>query len=1060
VNPALRELSIRVAILVACTCAKVAPTQAQPNVVHGSLITLTNTTTAPNGAWSWFEDERAIIDANDPSNVRLVLSSISAGSGSEAGDVDLLWANLNSGQQGEFELANIFEQDDHDSAALYVRPDGRYLAMYSRHNTDPFTRWRISTNPHDPTSWGPEQTLNNGAGATYDNIYYLPADNGGAGRTYNFTRADGFDPVAQTSADNGSTWIEAGRLLIEGTSSDRPYLRYASDGKRIDFITTDRHPANFPNSIYHGYIQDGKLYNSSGTVIDSNLFDANAVAPAALTPVFKNGSQFGNTTMNRAWTINMEMDNTGNPVGIFTARANDSDQDHRFFYARYDGADWHVNEMARAGGFLYVSQEDYTGLASIDPDNPNVVYMSSKINPATNITTSKYELYRGVTANFGETWTWAPITENSTIDNLRPVVPKWNGASTAITWMRGTYTSYTNWNTEIVATVQADTGTKSLLWRGNSPNPTSWDVGTSANWDSGGGSITAYNNGDEVAFDDSAATFQVNLPATMTPAGVAFNNATHNYTVTGAGISGSGMLRVIGGGNVTLANGTNLYTGETRVADGTLTVAGGTTLSGTPHIRVSQNGTFDVTASAGNAYTLTSKSLTVDGKVMGNIDATSTTVIGGGKITGNLVAHTGTVIQVGSESMSVSEQFTYLDATHGVGGNTTLSTGANFTPTTNPDWQIRGTGNGSEGPLGNGGRVYQGGSDNPASAPELRTTITGLNPGQSYSVYVNYWDATGSPWRILAGTTPGNLNLFDSPLDNIAGATNGIDPNTLHYATSPLTAEGNRQLWGAPLGNLVADANGQIKLYVNDTGTVDGDDRTWYDGVSYRSGVAYSGLAVLTVDGGFTMDAGSILKMEIGDTSSHDQLDVSGAAVFHGTLSVALVPRASIPLLGQSFDLLNFASASGAFDSLDLPSLSAGLSWYADNLLTTGVLKVVLTGDYNADGSVDAADYVVWRKTNINGLNGYNAWRANFGHQAGAGTDAGMQSVPEPGGLLFVLWSNSLLAFFSRRRMPASLQTRFSVTCLQRNKYDQAKIRFLRLRKNVSNYLRCTLCIR
>jgi hypothetical protein len=35
--------------------------------------------------------------------------------------------------------------------------------------------------------------------------------------------------------------------------------------------------------------------------------------------------------MNRARTINLVLDNTGNPVDIFTARANDSNQDHRFF---------------------------------------------------------------------------------------------------------------------------------------------------------------------------------------------------------------------------------------------------------------------------------------------------------------------------------------------------------------------------------------------------------------------------------------------------------------------------------------------------------------------------------------------------------------------------------------------------------------------------------------------------------------------------------------------------------------------------------------------------------
>jgi hypothetical protein len=42
-------------------------------------------------------------------------------------------------------------------------------------------------------------------------------------------------------------------------------------------------------------------------------------------------------------------------------------------------------------------------------------------------------------------------------------------------------------------------------------------------------------------------------------------------------------------------------------------------------------------------------------------------------------------------------------------------------------------------------------------------------------------------------------------------------------------------------------------------------------------------------------------------------------------------------------------------------------------------------GDYNEDGSVDAADYVLWRKNNINGPQGYEDWRASFGLTGGDG---------------------------------------------------------------------------
>jgi len=44
-----------------------------------------------------------------------------------------------------------------------------------------------------------------------------------------------------------------------------------------------------------------------------------------------------------------------------------------------------------------------------------------------------------------------------------------------------------------------------------------------------------------------------------------------------------------------------------------------------------------------------------------------------------------------------------------------------------------------------------------------------------------------------------------------------------------------------------------------------------------------------------------------------------------------------------------------------------------------------IAGDFNHDGSVDAADYVVWRK--FGGFQAsYGAWRANFGSPAATGS--------------------------------------------------------------------------
>jgi hypothetical protein len=75
---------------------------------------------------------------------------------------------------------------------------------------------------------------------------------------------------------------------------------------------------------------------------------------------------------------------------------------------------------------------------------------------------------------------------------------------------------------------------------------------------------------------------------------------------------------------------------------------------------------------------------------------------------------------------------------------------------------------------------------------------------------------------------------------------------------------------------------------------------------------------------------------------------------------------------------------------------------------------VGLTGDYNSNGVVDAADYVVWRKNLGQAVNlpndstpgnvtqaDYDVWRANFGRPvAGSGAALATVNVPEPTGFL------------------------------------------------------------
>jgi hypothetical protein len=83
-----------------------------------------------------------------------------------------------------------------------------------------------------------------------------------------------------------------------------------------------------------------------------------------------------------------------------------------------------------------------------------------------------------------------------------------------------------------------------------------------------------------------------------------------------------------------------------------------------------------------------------------------------------------------------------------------------------------------------------------------------------------------------------------------------------------------------------------------------------------------------------------------------------------------------------------------------------------------------LDGDYNMNGAVDAADYVVWRKTDGSQA-GYDLWRANFGKTelVGSGSSVSLSavsaSVPEPASeSLLSLVAAALLSV--RRRRPGA----------------------------------------
>ncbi len=202
--------------------------------------------------------------------------------------------------------------------------------------------------------------------------------------------------------------------------------------------------------------------------------------------------------------------------------------------------------------------------------------------------------------------------------------------------------------------------------------------------------------------------------------------------------------------------------------------------------------------------------------------------------------------------------------------------------------------------------------------------------------------------------------------------------------------------------------------------------------------------ANVTVTGSYAISATGTLAIEIGGTtagSEYDRVQVvndlmvsPGAAVLDGTLAVELVDVGSglfVPSVGDMFTILTaMGGVTGSFATENLPMVAGGrgLTWQVHYNASDVTLELAfaLTGDYNGNGVVDAADYTVWRDSLDQMGSGlaadgdgdgaidaddYGVWASHFGEAAGSGGGAALFSagplspaVPEPASLVILLF--------------------------------------------------------
>lgn len=114
-----------------------------------------------------------------------------------------------------------------------------------------------------------------------------------------------------------------------------------ADGiSKIHVAFTTGHPRNEKhNSVYYFYYENGDCYKADGTFIKKwkNLPVLHAEADLV----------YDGSTNGRAWTWDLAIGTDGNRVvahGVYP-----QENDHRYYYARWDGAKWSSREMTKAG---------------------------------------------------------------------------------------------------------------------------------------------------------------------------------------------------------------------------------------------------------------------------------------------------------------------------------------------------------------------------------------------------------------------------------------------------------------------------------------------------------------------------------------------------------------------------------------------------------------------------------------------------------------------------------------------------------------------------------------
>ena len=480
---------------------------------------------------------------------------------------------------------------------------------------------------------------------------------------------------------------------------------------------------------------------------------------------------------------------------------------------------------------------------------------------------------------------------------------------------------------------------QSILWRGTSAD---WMGGASWKF-SQSGSATAFIAGNDVAFDDSAASGLVQMTADVAPRNIRFIGDSLDYTLADAGgvmtagtlsKSGDAVLTVLSAN--TFGGGTNLSAGRIRLGNdqalglGMVSVSGGTLSSDGLVSRVLPNDILllgDLTL----GHAVDSGVLILDGGIdlgdaQRNLTLSSDAVIDG-------VVSGGSLVKSGSATLTLSNQNTYQGATTVDAGTLVLGHAFNTLDDNSAVAIMPGAvldlGANTDvvgevvllggAILGNGGALVSARYSvaNGASSAFINATLAG--PGMLTK--------SGSGELILAGPNgyTGGTALLDGTLRFSAGALG---------QAGAISLQGGTLLWST--GN-TQDISSRIDMIDGGVANLDtnGNDVTFAAGFGSRSSSSLrkTGLGALTLSGDNTFTGGFDI--------SQGRVNVNSASAL-GLGQLTLRPGVVID---------NTSGVAVVVDGLTSQTWSGGFTFYGSNPLDLGTSPVDLAADVVISGN-------------------------------------------------------------------------------------------------------------